>query len=184
MKILVIGGTGELGRRLIPQLIADKHAVLATSRSDHRLHTIRSLGATAIALDLLDADAVRMACAGFRPDVIVHQATSLTGIRSLRHFDGQFRQTNRLRTGGLRILMEAAWELGVKRLVVQSFTGWPNSRAGKAIKTPVATSNSPIGGRVKLPQRACAGHDEAMVRSTASQYGRPLLSDASSCPRI
>ncbi len=67
MNILVIGGTGALGRRLIPQLIADKHVVLATSRSDHRLHTIRSLGATAITLDLLDADAVRMACAGFRP---------------------------------------------------------------------------------------------------------------------
>ena len=40
---------------------------------------------------------------------------------------------------------------------------------------PVATSNSPICGRVKLPQLTCAGRGEATVLSTAWQDAPPLL---------
>ena len=41
--------------------------------------------------------------------------------------------------------------------------------------TPVATSNSPSRGRVKLPQLTCAGRGEATVLSAASQDAPRLL---------
>ena len=73
--------------------------------------------------------------ASSRPDVIVHQMTALASMRSLKHFDDEFAVTNRLRTEGTENLIAAAKEAGTRKLVVQSYTGWPNAREGSRIKT-------------------------------------------------
>jgi nucleoside-diphosphate-sugar epimerase len=60
--------------------------------------------------------------------------TALAGRIDPRHFDRSFALTNRLRTEGTDHLVAAARACGVGRIVVQSFTGWPNLRSGGWVK--------------------------------------------------
>jgi hypothetical protein len=53
----------------------------------------------------------------------------------LRRFDHAFANTNRLRTTATDHLLAAARECGVKRMVVQSFCGWPYARSGGHVKS-------------------------------------------------
>ena len=66
--------------------------------------------------------------------------TALAAVTDLRHFDRKFAVTNRLRTEGTRYLLDAATKTGVRRLVAQGFTGWPNEREG----SPVKDETSPL----------------------------------------
>jgi nucleoside-diphosphate-sugar epimerase len=59
MRVLVAGASGAIGMRLVPQLIDRGHDVIGTSRSERNAERLRALGAEAVALDLLDARAVR-----------------------------------------------------------------------------------------------------------------------------
>jgi 2-alkyl-3-oxoalkanoate reductase len=134
MKIFLAGGTGALGRRLVPQLRAAGHEVVATTRREDKQAQLRSLGAQPALMDGLDADSVGTAVAEAAPDVVIHQMTSIAG-SDLKHFDRTFAMTNRLRTEGTDHLLAAAQATGVRRFVAQSYTGWPNSRAGAAVTT-------------------------------------------------
>jgi 2-alkyl-3-oxoalkanoate reductase len=132
-KVLVVGGTGVVGRQLVPQLVAAGHQVIATSRqaADGTDGTV-----TWRRLDLLDGPAARRLVAEEQPDAIIHQATALSRIgNNLRRFDSYFATTNRLRTAGTAALIEAAEANGRPRLIVQSFSGWPAAAVGGPIKT-------------------------------------------------
>ena len=79
MKVFLAGGTGAIGRRLIPQLVAAGHEVAATTRFDEKASVLRSLGARPLVLDALDADAVTRAVGDFAPDAVIeptHPATA------------------------------------------------------------------------------------------------------------
>lgn len=134
MRVLVAGGSGAIGRQLVPKLVAEGHQVVATARSSPKLAEIRARGATAVLMDGLDRASVRAAVLGARPEVIVHQMTALAGAKDLRHFDREFALTNRLRTEGARYLIDAAAEAGARRLVAQGFTGWTNEPSGSPVK--------------------------------------------------
>jgi nucleoside-diphosphate-sugar epimerase len=86
-------------------------------------------------LDALDARAVREAVAAARPDAIVHQATALADLRDFKHFDRSFAQTNRLRTEATDLLLGAAHDAGVPRLVAQSFANHMYVRQGGPVET-------------------------------------------------
>jgi 2-alkyl-3-oxoalkanoate reductase len=135
MRVFVAGGTGALGRRLVPQLSARGHEVTATTRSAGKAGELQALGARPVVVDGLDGVAVGRAVAEALPDVIVHQMTALAGTPDLRRFDRWFATTNELRTTGTRHLLAAAQASGVERFVAQSFTGWTNSRTGGPVKT-------------------------------------------------
>ncbi len=135
MHIYLAGGTGALGRRLVPQLIDAGHRVTATTRSPDKAPLLRALGAEPVVVDGLDGAAVGEAVARARPDAIVHQMTAIAGAPDLKHFDRYFATTNALRTQGTEHLLAAADATGVERLVVQSYTGWPNPRSGGPVKT-------------------------------------------------
>ena len=135
MKIFIAGGTGVVGRGLIPELVARGHEVVATTRSAAKTAALEALGAEPNVVDFLDRDATIRAVREASPEVVVHQATALSGPLSLRWFDASFAQTNRLRTRGTDNLLAAAAAAGSRRLVAQSFTGWPNARDGATLKT-------------------------------------------------
>jgi 2-alkyl-3-oxoalkanoate reductase len=135
MRIFVAGATGAIGTRLVPQLVERGHAVIGTSRSAERSNSLRALGAEPVVLDLLDRAAVHEAVAAAQPDAIVHQATALTGLSDLKHFDRSFAATNLLRTQGTDALLSAARESGVRLFVAQSFAGWPSERRGGPVKS-------------------------------------------------
>jgi nucleoside-diphosphate-sugar epimerase len=135
MRILIAGGSGVVGSHLIPELVGRGHEVAATTRSDTKAAALEALGAQPVVVDLLDRGASIRAALEVRPEVVVHQATALSGRLSLRRFDASFAETNRLRTRGTDNLLAAAAAAGSRRFVAQSFTGWPNAREGAAVKT-------------------------------------------------
>jgi 2-alkyl-3-oxoalkanoate reductase len=136
MRVLVVGASGAIGSRLVPQLIERGDEVIGSARSPDKAERLRGLGAEAVVLDALDARAVREAVAAARPDAIVHQATALTGLSDLKHFDRSFAQTNRLRTEATDNLLAAARETGVRRFVAQSFATYGRyAREGGPVKS-------------------------------------------------
>ncbi len=135
MRVFVAGASGAIGTRLVPQLIDRSHEVIGTSRSPANAERVRELGAEPVALDLLDAGAVRKAVFEAEPEAIVHQATALADLRFSRNFDRTFAQTNRLRTKGTDALLAVAREAGVRRFVAQSFASYRYAREGGPVKT-------------------------------------------------
>ena len=67
MRVLVVGASGAVGTRIVPQLRERGHEVIGSSRSAAKAETLRSLGAEPIALDVLDAAATMSAVAAARP---------------------------------------------------------------------------------------------------------------------
>jgi nucleoside-diphosphate-sugar epimerase len=135
MRVLVVGASGAIGTRLVPQLIDQGHEVIGTFRSPGNAERLRALGAEPIALDLLDARAVRQAVLEAGPEAIVHQATALANVRFSRKLDRSFAPTNRLRTEGTDALLAAARDAGVHRFVAQSFANYRYAREGGPVKT-------------------------------------------------
>lgn len=135
MRVLVVGASGAIGTRLVPQLTDHGHEVTGTSRSPGKAAQLRALGAEPVILDVLDAAAVRAAVADARPDAIIYQATALNGQAFSRTLDKTFATTNRLRTVGTDNLIDAAREAGVRRLVAQSFAPYRYARTGGPVKS-------------------------------------------------
>jgi nucleoside-diphosphate-sugar epimerase len=139
MRVFVAGGSGALGRRLVPQLVARGHQVTATATSAARLGTLEQLGAAGVVMDGLAAASVGEAVAAARPDAIVHQMTGLAaahaGKPDLKHPDRFFAATIRLRTEGTDHLLAAAEATGVSRVVAQSFGAFNGIREGGWVKT-------------------------------------------------
>ena len=140
MRVLVAGASGAIGTRLVPQLIDAGHEVIGTSTSAASAKRVRALGAQPVALDLLDASAVRKAVLASEPEAIVHEATSLAEVGNLKNFDRTFHRTNRLRTEGIDALLAAAQEAGVRRFIAQSNANHRYARDGE----PVQSEGDPL----------------------------------------
>jgi nucleoside-diphosphate-sugar epimerase len=74
--------------------------------------------------DGLDRAAVTRAVREAEPEVVVHQMTGLSSVTSFENLDGELAATNRLRTEGTDILLEAARAAGARRAIVQSYGLW------------------------------------------------------------
>ena len=136
VRVFVAGGTGVVGRRLVPQLVARGHQVTATTTSTSKLGLLEQLGAEAVVMDGLDAVSVGEAVAKARPDAIVHQMTAIGGKKpDMKHMDRWFATTNRLRTEGTDHLLAAAEATGVSHFVAQSYASWNGIRKGGWVKT-------------------------------------------------
>ena len=135
MRVFVVGASGAIGTRLVPQLIDQGHEVIGTSRSRGNAERVRALGAEPIVLNLLDRRAVRKAVVETEPDAIVNQATALADVQFSKNLDRSFVQTNRLRKEGTDALLAAARDAGVPRFVAQSFANFRYARVGGPVKT-------------------------------------------------
>ena len=139
MRVFVAGGSGVLGRRLVPALVARGHQVTATATNAAKLSSLEQLGAIGVVMDGLDAASVGEAVAAARPDVIVHQMTALSpahaGKPDFKHADRFFAATIRLRSEGTDHLLAAAQATGVTQIVAQSFGAFNGIREGGWVKT-------------------------------------------------
>jgi 2-alkyl-3-oxoalkanoate reductase len=136
MRVFVTGATGALGQHLVPGLIAAGHQVTATTRTPSKVSQLRAAGAEPVIVDGLDREAVIEAVGAAAPDVIVHQMTALTGMRSLRNPDKAFAATNELRIRGTDNLLGAAARAGTRRVIAQGYAGAaPDKRSGGQLKT-------------------------------------------------
>jgi nucleoside-diphosphate-sugar epimerase len=139
MRVFVAGGTGVIGRQLVPQLVARGHQVTATTTSATKLELLRKWGADGVVMDGLDAVSVGEAVAAARPDAIVHQMTGLSrahaGKPNLRKPERFFAITNQLRSEGTDHLLAAAEANGVTNFVAQSAAIFSGIRVGGPVKT-------------------------------------------------
>lgn len=139
MRVFVAGGSGVLGQRLVPQLVARGHQVTATTTSAGKLGLLEQLGAGGVVMDGLDAASVGEAVAAAQPDVIVNQMTGLSvahaGKPNLRKAERFFATTNRLRTEGIDHLLAAAEATGVSHVIAQSHASMNGARTGGWVKT-------------------------------------------------
>src|ERR1700743_3356371 len=134
MRVLLVGASGAIGRRLISQLTEHGHQVTGTSRSAAKAGQLRSLGAEPAVLDVLDAGAVRAAIGNARPDAIVYQATALGGQAFSRNMERGLAGTNELEARGPDTLLAAAAEAGVPRFIAQSFAPFRYAHVGGMVK--------------------------------------------------
>jgi len=135
MKVFVAGGSGAMGRRLVPQLVAAGYEVVAMTRDEDKASWLRRVGAQPVIADALDRAAAVDVVKESEPEVVIHQLTALTGVKSFKNFDKEFALTNRLRTEGTDHLLEAARIVGVRRIIAQSYGNWNYERTGSAVKT-------------------------------------------------
>jgi len=149
MRIFVAGGSGVLGRRLVPQLVARGHQVTATTTGAAKLGLLAELGADGVVMDGLDPASVRAAVAAAVPDAIVHQMTAISvphaGRPDIKHFDRWFAPTRRLRVEGTDNLLAAAAAVGVSDVVAQAYAGWNGVREGGWVKTEADPLDPEVG---------------------------------------
>ncbi|MFC4469192.1 NAD-dependent epimerase/dehydratase family protein [Streptomyces xiangluensis] len=171
MRVFVAGGTGAMGRRLVPQFVGRGHQVTATTTSSAKLALLEQMGAHGVVMDGLDAVSVGKAVAQARPDAIVHEMTAISGKPDMRHPDRFFAITNRLRIEGTDHLLAAAEATGVPHVVVQSFAQSYGPGAG------LLTEEDPIDpGTATMARKLSAGvlHIENVVGKaggTVLRYG-------------
>lgn len=176
MRVFVAGGTGVVGQRLVPQLVARGHQVTATTTVAGKVGLLEQLGADAVVMDGLDAASVGEAVAAARPDAIVHQMTAISPARAgrepdFKHMDRWFAVTNRLRTEGTDHLLAAAEASGVSTFVAQSYANWNGVRRGGWVKTeedPLdlfeGTSQHPVAVAIGYLEEAVVKAGGAVVR--------------------
>jgi nucleoside-diphosphate-sugar epimerase len=135
MRVFVAGATGAIGKQLVPRLVGRGHEVHGTTRSESKQAMLSELGAVPVLADALDPDQIAEAVARAKPEVIVHQLTSIGAIDT-RHFDRDFAPTNRLRTEGTDHLLAAGQAIGVERFVAQGIAAYfAYARTGGPVKS-------------------------------------------------
>jgi len=163
----------------VPGLIAAGHGVTGSTRSRAKAGQLKDQGATPVIVDGLDREAVLKAVTAAQPEVIVHQMTALTSLKSFRNFDKEFAVTNELRSTGTDYLLEAAREAGTRRFIAQSFIGWNNARSAGPVKTeqdpldprPLPGTTKALAAIQHLEQAVPAQVPEGLVLRYGVLYG-------------
>jgi nucleoside-diphosphate-sugar epimerase len=132
LKVFLAGGSGVIGRRLIPHLVAAGHQVAATTRSDAKATMLDSLGAIPVVVDALEVLALSKAVTDFQPDAVMNQLTNLPQRYNPRKLGPFYERTSRLRVEATRTLLGAAREAGARRFVYQSIA-FMYAAAGPAV---------------------------------------------------
>ena len=180
MKVFVAGATGVVGRRLVPLLVASGYDVVGMTRTNAKEGWLRQVGAEPVIADGLDRAAVMQAVMRAEPDVIIHEMTGLTGVKSFKKFDDEFALTNRLRTEGTDYLLEAARAAGTRRFIAQSYGNWNYERTGTALKseddafdpTPPVNQRKTLEGIVYVEKTVVGASDlEGIALRHANHYG-------------
>lgn len=158
--ILVTGGTGFLGRNLLPFLLESGYRVRLITRTPEKYPWLANLNVEIIQTDIADAEAVYRAATGVR--YIIHAA-------GLFRFLGEpesFEHTNIIGTCNI---LEAARQEGVEKLVHVStiaVAGFP--RPGQVI-----TEDTPPNPMDDYQRTKLAG--EQLVQHYIQEYGVPAV---------
>jgi len=114
--ILVVGGTGHLGRVVVQRLLTDGHEVRVLSKGAPEAADLGGAGADLVAGDVRDRDAVRIAAEG--ATVVVSAAHGLTGAGSPTPAS--------VDRDGNRNLVEAAAQTGADVVLVSAVGAGPD----------------------------------------------------------
>lgn len=118
MRVLVVGATGVLGRRVVPALLQRGHVVTGVGRSAERLAALARRGMTPAPIDMFDAAAVRRTMQGH--DAVINLATHVPS-NSRMFLPGAWKEMDHVRRDGSAVIADAAIATGVRRVVQESF---------------------------------------------------------------
>lgn len=153
MRVVVTGATGVLGSSAVRALLEHRHEVVGLVRSPQKQRLLEDLGATAVQARISDHPAMVRLCEG--ADAVVNLATSIpVGLAGAR--PGAWRMNDRLRTEGVRRVVAAAREAGVRRVVQESVShlyadngdGWVTEHSALDI-TPATEPSSVAEAQVQ-----------------------------------
>jgi len=117
MNLFIAGGTGAIGRVLVPLLVNAGHKVVALTRSADRTSQLEQMGAVPVIGDVYDEVRLARWVAESEAEVVIHQLTAF-GTK-----DGDpYAETIRVRIEGTRNLISAARAARVRRFIAQSIS--------------------------------------------------------------
>ena len=117
MNLFIAGGTGAIGRILVPLLVSAGHKVVVLTRSTDRTLQLEQTGAVPVVGDVYDEVRLARLVAESAAEVVMHQLTAF-GTK-----DGDpYAETIRVRMEGTRNLIAAARAAGVRRFIAQSIS--------------------------------------------------------------
>lgn len=117
MKVAVVGATGVVGASAVRAMVAAGHDVFALARTPEKAAWLEARGASAVVGDIYDRDSLIAMFEGC--DVVVNTASRVPiGYRARR--SRAWRENDRLRTEGVRLVTEAARDAHVRRVVQES----------------------------------------------------------------
>jgi nucleoside-diphosphate-sugar epimerase len=122
VRVFLAGATGAIGRPLVARLLADGHEVMGTTRDAARADALRAQGAEPVVLDAFDAEAVHAAVAAARPEVVIHQLTSLPRDATPKAMKAAVPVNARLRRETVPTFVAAARAAGARRVIAQSIS--------------------------------------------------------------
>jgi nucleoside-diphosphate-sugar epimerase len=117
MNMFIAGGTGAIGRVLVPLLVKAGHKVVALTRSADRTSKLAQMGAVPVVGDVYDEARLARLVADSKAEIVIHQLTAF-GTK-----DGDpYAETIRVRIEGTRSLIAAARAARVRRFIAQSIS--------------------------------------------------------------
>jgi 2-alkyl-3-oxoalkanoate reductase len=117
MKVFIAGGTGAIGRLLVPLLVNAGHQVVALTRSADRSAQLKQAGAVPVVGDVYDEARLARLVAESEAEVVIHQLTAFGTTTG-----DPYAETIRVRIEGTRSLISAARAARARRFVAQSIS--------------------------------------------------------------
>lgn len=122
-QVFIVGGAGNVGRRLAQQLSQRGHRALALYRTPEQAGELASLGAVPVLGNLLELDVPGLAALMARSDVVVFSAGA--------GGKGGAEMTNAIDGRGLELAVAAAREANVRRFLLVS--AFPEAGRGRQV---------------------------------------------------
>lgn len=160
--ILVVGGTGDLGERVVAHLRRATHDVRCLVRPSTEDQQLRNLGAEIVAGDLTDPASLKRACEGV--EVVVATATSIA-----RQLSGRRNPTmHEVDNAGMCALVDAAERAQVRRFVYLSYAG-----VDAALGSPLERAKIAVEERLSAsPMTVCIVRPDAFQEIHLAPIGR------------
>jgi len=117
VNIFIAGGTGAIGRLLVPLLVDAGHKVTALTRSPERTSQLAQMGAVPVVGDVYDAARLARLVAESEAEIVIHQLTAFGTTTG-----DPYAETIRVRIEGTRSLIAAARAARVRRFIAQSIS--------------------------------------------------------------
>jgi nucleoside-diphosphate-sugar epimerase len=117
VNIFIAGGTGAIGRFLVPLLVKAGHTVVALTRSADRTSQLEQMGAVPVVGDVYDEAGLARLVAESEAEVVIHQLTAF-GTK----VGDPYAETIRVRIEGTRSLISAARAARARRFIAQSIS--------------------------------------------------------------
>src|SRR5262249_7511250 len=98
LRMFVAGGTGVIGRRVVPMLVGAGHHVVAAARSEQSRNRLRAQGAEAFVVDMFDLEGLKRIMGP--QDIVINLATHIPNSTTKMLLPWSWRENDHVRRDG------------------------------------------------------------------------------------